>query len=194
KPFAKDPLDSKLLDDLLHLCPDPYLILDLTTIDLIDLFHQQDRPLGPKRAEKIIQASRRALLLPKAYHQVHLQLFNRELETLDFLKAHIAKLEQQLEQLITQSPTRHLVAIAGNSAKLTAQLVAALEDWERYETIQTVWAAAGLAPLAEQSGSSSTKPKISKRGSVYLRNVIYKMTCSVIWHESFLRSFTSEEN
>jgi hypothetical protein len=87
KPFAKQPLESKLLDDLLHLCPDPYLILDLTTADLIELFHQRDRPLGPKRAEKIIQAAQRALLPPKALHQVHLQLFKAELETLDFLKA-----------------------------------------------------------------------------------------------------------
>ena len=183
KPFAQQPLQSKLLDDLLHLCPDPYLILDLTTADLIELFHQQDRPLGPKRAEKIIQAAQRALLPPKALHQVHLQLFKAELETLDFLKAQIAKLERQLEQLIIQSPARHLPAIAGNSAKLTAELIAALEDWQRYETIQPVWAAAGFAPIAEQSGSSSAKPKISKRGSVHLRNAIYKMTCSVIWHE-----------
>jgi hypothetical protein len=138
KPFAQQPLENKLLDHLLHLCPDPYLILDLTTADLIDLFHRQDRPLGPKRAEKIVQAAHRALLLPKAYHAVHLQLFNRELETLDFLKAQIARLEQQLEQLITQSPARHLLAIAGNSAKLTAELIAALEDWQRYDTIQTI--------------------------------------------------------
>ena len=183
KPFAQQPRESKLLDDLLHLCPDPYLILDLTTADLIALFHDHDRPLGPKKAEKIKQAAQRALLLPKTLHQVHLQLFKAELETLDFLKTQIEKLERQLEQLIAQSPARHLVVIAGNSAKLTAEFIAALEDWQRYETIQTVWAAAGLAPINEQSGSSSTKPKISKRGSVHLRNAIYKMTCSVIWHE-----------
>jgi hypothetical protein len=91
KPFAQQPLENKLLDDLLHLCPDPYLILELTTTDLINLFHRQDRPLGPKRAEKIMQAAQRALLLPKAYQAVHLQLFNGELQTLDFLKVQIAR-------------------------------------------------------------------------------------------------------
>lgn len=183
KPFAKQPLESKLFDDLLHFCPDPYLILKLSAPDLIALFHQQGRPLGPKKAEKIQQAARRALLLPKTYQDIHLQLFTRELQTFDFLKQQIISLSDQLEQLITQSPARHLLAIAGNSEKLTAELVAALEDWQRYETIQTVWAAAGLVPTQKQSGSTSVKPQLSKNGSVYLRNAIYKLTCSVVWHE-----------
>lgn len=183
KPFAKQPLESKLFDDLLHLCPSPYRILELTTADLIKLFHQQGRPLGPKKAAKIQHTAARALLLPKAYHDVHLQLFTHELQTLDFFKQHITALSQQLDQLIAQSPARHLLGIAGNSEKLTADLIAALEDWQRYDSIQRVWAAAGLAPAKEQSGSHSTKPQLSKNGSGYLRNAIYKLTCSVVWHE-----------
>jgi hypothetical protein len=72
-------------------------------------------------------------------HQVHLHLFNRKLESLAFLKAQIEKFEQQLEQSVTQSPTRHLVAIAGKSAILMAELIPVLEEWQRYETIQTIY-------------------------------------------------------
>ncbi|KAF0248009.1 MAG: transposase family [bacterium] len=175
-PLCKQPQHNKLLDDLIDICPDPYDILELTNDDLITLFHQKGRPLGNKKAEKIKLAAHRALLLPIEYQKLHLELFGKELETLDFLG-------KQIFSLIELTPARHLFSIAGNSMSLSAELIAAMEDWTRYSSIQYLWASAGLNPTEKQSGSTCSKPKVSKSGSVYLRNAIYKMTSTVVWHE-----------
>jgi transposase len=182
-PLCKNPLRSTLLDDLLHICPDPYTILELTNKDLIDLFHQQGRPLGQKKALKIAQVAKRALLLPKPYQQIHKQTLTHQLETLDFLKKQIEALSKQIYHLLHLTPVRHLLSIKGNSELLTADFIAALEDWDRYQSVQQVWAAAGLAPTENQSGRHRAHPHVSCDGSVYLRNAIYKMTSSIVWHE-----------
>jgi transposase len=183
QPLCKQPNKSKLLDDLLHLCPNPYQLVEFDTDQLIDLFHQHQRQLGPQRALKILEAAQRALLLPQPYQQIHQQTLENQLRTFDFFSQQIAQLDTQLQSLITQTPARHLIGIKGNSQQLTAAFVASLEDWDRYTCVQQIWAAAGLNPTIKQSGGQSSKPRISKDGSLRLRNAIYKMTSSVIWHE-----------
>lgn len=53
QPLVKDAPRSVLFDDLLHVCPDPYRILELSAQELIALFHRQQRKLGPKRAPSL---------------------------------------------------------------------------------------------------------------------------------------------
>ena len=183
EPFCKKPLQSGLLNDLLHLCPDPWQILSLSNSELIDLFHQQGRPLGPKKADKIVEAAHRALLLDKAHQAIHLKTLSHQLDTLDFLKQQINTLTIQICELIRLTSARHLVAIAGNSEKLTGDFLAALGDPHRYHFVQQVWSAAGLAPSCVQSGQKSSRPKVSKTGSFHLRQAIYKMSATIVWHE-----------
>jgi transposase len=183
KPICREPLQSGLLDDLLRICPDPYSLLELSSCDIIDLFHNKGRPLGPKRAAKIEQAVGRALLLPRQYQGVHLDLLSREIQFLDSLKEQVKTLSERLGQLIRLTPARHLLLIPGLSDNLTSEFVAALEDWNRYPSIEQVWSCAGLNPVVKQSGISTSAPEISKTGSVHLRNAIFKMASTVIWHE-----------
>jgi transposase len=183
KPFCKKPLESSLFNDLLHIVPDPYQILSLSSQDLMERFHHQGRPLGPIKAEKILAAARRALLLDKPHQAVHLETLAHQLKTLDFLAQHIQSLTLKLCQLIPLTEARHLLNIHGNSEKLTADFLAALGDPQRYHSVGQIWAAAGLAPTFAQSGQKSSHPKISKAGSFHLRQAIYKLTATLVWHE-----------
>lgn len=183
KPIVKAASRSVLVDDLLHVSPDPYRILELSAKELITLFHGQGRRLGPKYAAHIKQAAARALLLPPSIHAIHQQTLQTQLQTLGFLKDQIARLSQQMLALLPQTPARHLAEMAGNSADLTLDLIAAMGDWQRFHSIQQIWAAAGLEPTKDQSGSCQAKAHISKDGSARLRQAIYKMACSVVWHE-----------
>lgn len=183
EPLIKEAFQSVLVDDLLHVCPDPYRILEMSTKQLIKLFHQQGRRLGPTYAAKIEQAAQRALLLPQSHQTIHQQTLHGQLQMLDFLKDRSAHLTQQLHTLLPQTPARHLTEMAGNSVDLAAELVAAMEDWHRFDSIQQLWSTAGFNPTQNQSGSHAGAVHISKNGSPRLRQAIYKMTCSVIWHE-----------
>lgn len=183
KPLVRNASRSVLFSDLLHLSPDPAEIQKMESDGLIALFHQQGRRLGPVNASKIQQAAQRALLLPSAIRSVHRRTLEHQLQTLDFIHAQIAQLRAEMAELLLQTPARHLSAIAGSSVNLTLDLLAAMGDWQRFHSIQTLWATAGLRPQLHQSGGGQLRPRLTKDGSSRLRQAIYQMTCSVIWHE-----------
>jgi transposase len=184
KPLCQSPTTSKLFHNVLHLCPDPYHILSLTAADLIELFHHHGCALGPKNAQKIQQAAQRALVPPRAAQAVHLRLFQRELQLIDVYQQEIEDLTGQLEALVQQTPARHLACIPGSSAKLTAHVLAAVEDGQRFPSGRELWATAGFAPSQFRSGTTvHGTPKVSKIGCPHLRQAIYLLTTSLVWHE-----------
>lgn len=184
KPLCESPTTSKLFQHVLHLCPDPYSILSMTTDDFIELFHRHGCALGPKNAQKIAQAAQRALLPPRPAQAVHLRLLDRELQLIDHYQHEIATLTDQLAALVHHTPARHLVELPGASAQLIAHFVAAVEDWQRFPSVRELWATAGFAPSQARSGTSvHTRPTISKIGCPHLRQAIYLLTTSLVWHE-----------
>jgi transposase len=184
QPLCQSPTTSKLFHNVLHICPDPYSILSLTTDDLIELFHRRGCALGPKKAQKIYQVAQRALVPPRPYQEVHLRLFQRELRLIDLYQHEIEDLTRQLESFVQQTPARHVAAIPGSSRHLAAHLLAALEDWQRFPSVRELWATAGFAPSQYRSGTSvHATPTVSKIGCPHLRQAIYLLTVSLVWHE-----------
>jgi hypothetical protein len=113
-----------------------------------------------------------------------LRLLHRELQLIDHYQQEIAELTGQLEVLMHQTPARHLVAIPGSSAQLIAHFVAAVEDWQRFPSVRDLWATAGFAPSQWRSGTTvPSPPTVSKIGCPHLRQAIYLLTTSVVWHE-----------
>lgn len=184
KPLCQSPTRSKLFHDVLHLCPDPYQILSMTSEDLIELFHKNGCALGPKNSQKIYQSAQRALLPIRPYQEVHLRLFHRELKLIDLYQKEIDEITVQLKELVRQTPARHLACIPGSSEDLTAHFLAAVEDWNRFPSIRELWATAGFSPRQYISGKSvHSTPKVSKMGCRHLRQAIYLMTTTIVWHE-----------
>jgi transposase len=184
KPLCQSPITSKLFHHVLHFCPDPYHILAMTAADLIELFHRHGAALGPKNAQKIYQAAQRALLPPRPYQNVHLHLFARELQLIDIYQQELDELTKQLAAHVQHTPARHLATIPGSSDQLVAHFLAAVGDWNRFPSVRELWATAGFAPNQWRSGTSvHAAPKVSKIGCPHLRQAIYLLTTSVVWHE-----------
>jgi len=81
-------------------------------------------------------------------------------------------------------PARHLGAIRGATAQLMVHVVAAVKDWQRFPSFRERSATADVAPSEWRSGPTvHGPPKVSTIGSPYLRQAIYVMTTSVVWHE-----------
>ena len=65
-----------------------------------------------------------------------------------------------------------------------AHLLAAIEDWNRFPSVRELWATAGFAPSQFHSGTSvHATPKVSKIGCPHLRQAMYLLTTSLVWHE-----------
>ena len=183
-PLCQSPTTSKLFHHVLHLCPNPYHVLSMTTEELIELFHRHGCALGPKNAQRISQAAQRALLPPPPQQEVQLRLFYRELKLVDLYQQEIEELTTQLADLVRHTPARHVACIPGASESLVAHLLAAIEDWNRFPSVRELWATAGFAPSQFHSGTSvHATPKVSKIGCPHLRQAIYLLTTSLVWYE-----------
>jgi hypothetical protein len=117
KPLCQSPITSTLFRNVLHLCPDPYSMLSMTTDDLIALFHHHGHALGPKNAQKIYQAAQRALVPPRPTQEVRLRLFQRELHLIDLYQQEIDDLTSQLAAFVQQTPARHLARMPESSGQ-----------------------------------------------------------------------------
>jgi hypothetical protein len=183
-PLCQSPTTSKLFHHVLHLCPNPYHVLSMTTEEFIELFHRHGCALGPKNAQRISPAAPRALLPPQPQQEVHLRLFYRELKLVDLYQQEIEELTTQLADLVRHTPARHVACIPGASESLVAHLLAAIEDWNRFPSVRELWATAGFAPSQFHSGTSvHATPNVSKIGCPHLRQAIYLLTTSLVWHE-----------
>jgi Transposase IS116/IS110/IS902 family len=184
KPLCQSPITSTLFRNVLHLCPDPYSMLSMTTDDLIALFHHHGHALGPKNAQKIYQAAQRALVPPRPTQEVRLRLFQRELHLIDLYQQEIDDLTSQLAAFVQQTPARHLARMPESSGQWAAHFLAALEDWQRFPSVRELWATAGFAPRQYRAGTSvHTTPKVSTIGCPHLHQAIYLLTTSLVWHE-----------
>jgi Transposase IS116/IS110/IS902 family len=184
KPLCQSPITSTLFRNVLHLCPDPYSMLSMTTDDLIALFHHHGHALGPKNAQKIYQAAQRALVPPRPTQEVRLRLFQRELHLIDLYQQEIDDLTSQLAAFVQQTPARHLARMPESSGQWAAHFLAALEDWQRFPSVRELWATAGFAPRRYRAGTSvHTTPKVSTIGCPHLHQAIYLLTTSLVWHE-----------
>jgi len=65
-----------------------------------------------------------------------------------------------------------------------AHWLAAIEDWKRLPSVRELWATAGFAPSQCHAGTSGhATPKVSTIGCPHLRQAMYLLTTSLLWHE-----------
>lgn len=95
------------------------------------------------------------------------------IEQLIFLENQIADLEKEISLLLEQLGS-FITTISGIGHTLGAIIVSEIGDIHRFDTSSKLVAFAGLDVKVNQSGEfSSTRSKISKRGSPYLRRAIW---------------------
>jgi hypothetical protein len=169
---------------VLHLCPNPSHVLSMTTAAFIALCHRQGGALGPKNAQRISQAAPRALFPPQPQPEVHRRLFYRELQRAALYQHAIEELTTPLADLVRHTPARHVACRPGASESLVAHVLAAIEDWPRVPSGRARWATAGFAPSPCHAGTSGhATPNVSKIGGPHLRQAMYVLTTSLVWHE-----------
>jgi len=106
-----------------------------------------------------------------------------------FLQEEIAELEALLDETLKNwSPKeRELISsIKGISKNLANRFLTEIGDIKKFSKASKLIKYAGLDPVIKQSGKWESRKGISKRGSPYLRDIIYQMAYGVKnWNKVF---------
>jgi len=180
-----DPLDSRTIlqyarvsTDLREYKPRPQAEKALKEIvKLIDLLTSQQSQL--KNQLETIQSKLVKVELTRAIKVIHLR---------------IERLEKQLRVLIEQDDhlkvrKNQYKSIQGVGEKTAYRLLAHLPDLSLYQSAKQLAAYAGLSPRQCQSGAYIGITKLSKFGSIQLRNCLYMSAVVAKNHNPHFREF-----
>ena len=93
------------------------------------------------------------------------------IKLIQILDSDIAEIEQQIQAQVQDSP---ITTIPGISFRMAAMIQAEIGDFNRFSSPEKILAFAGLPPSTYQSGNFiSSKAKMDKRGSRYLRYALF---------------------
>ena len=93
------------------------------------------------------------------------------IKLIQILDSDIAEVEEQIQMQVQDSP---ITTIPGISFKMAAMIQAEIGDFNRFSSPDKILAFAGLSPTTYQSGNFiSSKAKMDKRGSRYLRYALF---------------------
>lgn len=110
------------------------------------------------------------------------------LEQVGFLKEQLQELTTEITQLL-ETVEQKLTTIPGVGGVTAAAIIGELGDLTRFPNVASVIAYAGLDPKVADSGTTSKKRGVSKRGSKYLRTAIWQAAVASLVHNPQLRAF-----
>lgn len=163
----------------------PEDILSVETDTLAEMLNQvSDKRLGQLRAnQKAAQVKQLAtdsfgIALSTDVFKLEIQLM---IEQIQLLETQLQTVEDSMIAL-SQAQNHYLTTITGISDVTASVILGEVGDFERFERPEQLVAFAGLDASVHQSGDfTSTRSKLSKRGSPYLRRAI--------WQAAFIASY-----
>jgi transposase len=141
-----------------------------------------------ERAKKIVEAA-------KSQHQelpaanLKAELVAEIAHEIQHTKERISVLTGRLEELVSASPEARIVkSMPGMGTIFSAEFVAEVGNVERFASADALAAAAGMAPVLRESGSSSHLRR-SRRGNGVLKRALYRSAFSASAHHAPSREF-----
>ena len=117
-------------------------------------------------------------------------------EGLKQIRETIKETEQNIEEICKQFPEYpYLLTIPGFGPDVSAKVLGAIGDPDRFDNRRQVLKLAGLDLSADRSGKDSDKaiPEISKRGKADLRYALYQAAfIALIKNQDFMSYYTSK--
>lgn len=144
--------------------------------------------LGQEKAQQIVAAAESSLGIPSLQQVAQVEMACL-LDQMALLEDQLDSLDQTLADLLP--PEGHfLTTIPGISAVLAAAILGEIQDVGRFPQLKSLVAYAGLDPSVHQSGHfQATESALSKRGSPYLRRLIWLAATAARRHNPDLEAF-----
>lgn len=109
------------------------------------------------------------------------------LQQVSFLKEQLDELTREITRLL-KSVEQKITTIPGIGIVSAAAIIGELGDLTRFPNVASVIAYAGLDPKVSESGTISKNRAMSKRGSKYLRTVLWQVAVSSLVHNPQLKA------
>jgi transposase len=187
--FGTDLWASQTLQHLIRVCPNPHRLVQMQPGTLVQAFHEQGYRMGIKMAVKIVAYAKTVLLPDAELVAIRCELLAHDLDLLAAVQGHVAVMEDQERQLLTQTPYQILTQLKGLGPIQVASLAAALGDPAFYTYANQIFRRSGLVSGRNDSGTRQKKGKgkgIVKTGDVYLRRILTNMVISLSLHQPVL--------
>lgn len=105
------------------------------------------------------------------------------------IRERVAEIEDRLEELLSARPEAEVVrSLPGMGVVFTASFLAEVDDPGRFDSADTLAAAAGLVPATRQSGGTSFQTR-ARRGNRTLKNLFYRSAFSCTAHHAPSKAF-----
>ena len=165
---------GKTSKQLLEQFSTPDEFMDISTTKLTNLWHTVSRGRnGREKAELIKTAAQSSIGISYALDAFSFEL-KQLLAQIEFMENQLSDVDAEMEKLLSQSEYAVITTISGIGPMLGSVIVSEIGDINRFENSSKLVAYAGLDASVKQSGEfNSSKNKISKRGSPYLRRALW---------------------
>lgn len=175
-------LDAPTLRMLLSTAADPAMLGRLSVEDLVNHARTHGRRMLRPKAGEVIAAAQDAQCIAPAQRATAQQILGREVAALDVLYQELAVCDHQLGRLIEQTPASVLCTIPGVGILTASYYGAALGDPSRFANAAAAYRYSGLSPSSHDSAGRSRPPRISREGSVELRQAILTLGQGLVMH------------
>ncbi len=131
--------------------------------ELVRAFHAQVYPMGVATAERIIIYAQKVLLPDPELIAVRCELLRHDLELLEQVEHHIDTLEEQLRELLQQTPYQILDRLKGLGNIQVASLAAAVGKPEHYTSGSQIFRRSGLCEWSQRFGNPPAQGERQRR-------------------------------
>jgi transposase len=169
---------------LLHEFPGASYIASAHLTRLTHLFTDSSRGrYGKDDAIRIREAARHSIAADFPAKSLELR---HTVDHIRFLDNEISEIESQIFAILDEAPPK-MLTIPGMGPRMAAVIAAEVGDFNRFSSPDKLLAYAGLSPTTYQSGQlTSSKARMEKRGSRYLRYALFNATKYVcFWDPTF---------
>ncbi|MER6074624.1 IS110 family transposase [Streptomyces sp. NPDC001817] len=175
-------LESKTLRMLLATAPDPSHVAAMSQAELVAHAAARGvRMLRPKAAQ-VIAAAAEAMCVPEPQRSTAARLLAVDVAGFETLVQELAACDRELARLLPNTPAGILTSIPGVGTVTASYYGAALGDPHRFASADAAWRYAGLAPTRYESAGRRGAARISKIGSVELRQAVITLGIGMALH------------
>jgi transposase len=176
-------LESKTLRMLLATIAEPARVAAMSPAELVRHAAEHKVRMVRPTAAQVISAAAAAICVGEHQRATAARLLAGDMASFDALLAEQAACEQRLADVLPDTPAQVLTSIPGVGVLTASYYGAALGDAGRFANADAAYRHSGLAPTSyESAGRRSTTVRISKVGSIELRQAIITLGTGIALH------------